>query len=348
MSNPVQSFQDVAGLGGMVAHAIRQPLDFHASTGPSLNELTAGFLGSQFNPERDISDLSGKIIFVTGGNTGLGKETILQLAKHQPQRIYLAARTTSKAQDAIASIQKELSSPADIRHIPLDLCSFASIRAAAKRFNSECDRLDTLILNAGTMGNSAELTEEGYEIHMGTNHVGHFLLTKLLLPTLRRTAEAPDSDVRIVTLASLANRAAPSFDIMTSTETLMTHGWVTRYGASKAANVLFAAELARRYPEILSVSVHPGIVGSDLYQHVKNYGFIGGLGIAVTSMLWRSVRTGALTQIWAASAPREKMVNGGYYVPIAAKGVSQFEGDVEMARGLWEWTEGEVQKHSSQ
>ncbi|KAL2826087.1 hypothetical protein BDW59DRAFT_179659 [Aspergillus cavernicola] len=320
MSSPVQSLQDVVGLTGFIAHAIRHPLDFNSCVGPTLNELTAGFLGSSFVPERDIEDLSGKVIFVTGGNTGLGKETILQLARHRPSRIYLAARNPTKAQDAIASIQKSLPYPADIRHVSLDLASFASIRAAAKLFQSDCDRLDLLILNAGTMGNTTSLTEEGYEIHMGTNHIGHFLLTELLLPTLRKTVSR-SPDVRIVTLSSLACQAAPSYKTMTSTPALMSHGWPTRYGASKAANVLFAAELARRYPEILSVSVHPGAVASDLYQHSKKASFLSGLGVAVMFNFCRSIRTGALSQIWAASAPRENLVNGGYYVPIGVKGL---------------------------
>lgn len=297
------------------------------------------------NPKRVFPASPNHASSHTLGNTGLGKETVLQLARHRPERIYLAARTATKAQDAIASIQEALPYPADIRHIPLDLASFASIRAAAEQFHSECDRLDTLILNAGTMGNPPSLTEEGYEIHVGTNHIGHFLLTKLLLPTLRQTvSRAPD--VRVIALSSLAGNSAPSYDVITSTSGLMAHGWPTRYGASKAANVLFAAELARRYPEILSVSVHPGTVGTDLYQHSKQAGIFYNLSVTLMTKFFRSPRTGALTQIWAAGAPRERLVNGGYYVPIAAKGVSPYEGDVEMAKALWEWTESEIAKHS--
>ncbi|KAL4992389.1 hypothetical protein BDW68DRAFT_173097 [Aspergillus falconensis] len=153
------------------------PLDLHYSVSSTANELAGGLPGSSFNPERDVSDPSGKAIFVTG-------ETVLQLVRHRPERIYLAARTATKAQTAVASIRETLPHPANIRHIPLDLALFASIRAPAKQFQSECDRLDILILKAGVMAHSPSLTEEGYEIHLGTNHIGHFLI-KLPLPTPR-------------------------------------------------------------------------------------------------------------------------------------------------------------------
>ncbi|KAF7155642.1 hypothetical protein CNMCM5623_008184 [Aspergillus felis] len=280
---------DFAIAASLASYAILHPLDFYSSVGPTVNETTFGLLGASFDPKRDITDLSGKVIFVTGGNIGLGKETILQLAHHRPSRIYLGARNATKARDAIADIQKQLSTPADIRHIPLDLASFASIRSAAEKFTSECDRLDVLILNAGTMGNPPTTTEEGFEVQFGTNHIGHFLLTKLLLPVLQKTAASPSStDVRVVTLSSLANCVAPSYDVMTFTDALLAASTWTRYAASKAANILFASELARRYPEILSVSIHPGAVTSNLYEHAKASDLVTKGGVAALSLFFRS------------------------------------------------------------
>ncbi|KAF4212153.1 hypothetical protein CNMCM6805_002126 [Aspergillus fumigatiaffinis] len=330
------------------SHAILHPLDFYSSVGPTLNESTFGLLGASFDPRRDITDLSGKVIFVTGGNTGLGKETILQLAHHRPSRIYLGARNATKARDAIADIQRQLSTSADIRHIPLDLASFASIRSAAEKFTSECDRLDILILNAGTMGNPPTTTEEGYEVQFGTNHIGHFLLTKLLLPVLQKTAASPAStDVRVVTLASLANCAAPSYDVMTSTDALLAASTWTRYAASKAANILFASELARRYPKILSVSVHPGTVTSNLYEQAKASSPVSKCGVAALSLFFRSVRSGALNQLWAAGVKRELLTNGAYYIPIGnhAKN-NKYATDADMAKRLWEWTEAQISEKS--
>ena len=357
---------DLAAIGSFGANLLRRPRDLFSSVGPTVNELTFGLLGQSFDPERDVIDLSGKVVFVTGGmylfisndgfcadtfnylgNAGLGKETILQLAKHNPSRIYMGARTESKARAAIASIQEQLSSPVDIRHIPLDLASFKSIRAAAEKFTSECDRLDILVLNAGTMGNPPTTTEEGYEIQFGTNHIGHFLLTKLLLPTLQKTvaSASPSPDVRVVSVSSMGHNAAPSFDVMTSTQALLEASTWTRYGASKAANILFASELARRYPEILSVSIHPGAVTSDLYDHVKASGAMAKHGLAASTLFFRTVRTGALNQIWAAGAKRELLTNGAYYVPIGTRSVGNtYSDDVDMGRKLWEWTKEEVEK----
>jgi NAD(P)-dependent dehydrogenase (short-subunit alcohol dehydrogenase family) len=101
-------------------------------------------------------------------------------------------------------------------------------------------------------------TNEGFEIQLGTNHVGHALLTKLLLPTLEMTVAEHNPDVRVVVVASNAYSFAPNIDTILSTEKLCETGPLTRYGASKAANVLFAAELARRYPSLTAVSLHPG------------------------------------------------------------------------------------------
>lgn len=339
-------YQNIAAVGSFAFHTLRHPLDTYLSIGPTLSEATFGLFGSSFEPSRDIGDLSGKVILVTGGNAGLGKETVLQLAQHNPSRIYLAARDATKACEAINLIQGSLSASVDIRHLPLDLSSFQSIHKAAETFCSECDRLDVLILNAGTMANPPELTKEGFEIQLGTNHIGHFLLTKLLLPTLQKTAASPASDVRIVTLSSVASHSAPSFDVMTSTPALLSAHTLSRYAASKAANVLFASELARRYPDILSVSVHPGAVSSELYRYTVAMNAVSRFGIGIFSTILRSVCTGAMNQLWVAGTKRELLVNGAYYVPIGVRGSNRFANDTDMARRLWEWTEKRIAERS--
>ncbi|KAJ5897834.1 hypothetical protein N7504_008122 [Penicillium tannophilum] len=302
--------------------------------------------GVCFNPDKDILDLTGKVVLVTGGNAGLGKETVLQLAKHNPEKIFLGARTESKATDAIKEIKSSVSNDVEITWIPLDLTSTDSIRKAAESFIAQSERLDILILNAGVMSLPPGETDLGHEIQLGTNHTGHFLLTKLLLPTLLKTAEEPHSDVRVVSLSSVGHNLAPSFATMLDQEKLKKVNTNARYGASKAANILFAAELSRRHPSITSVSVHPGVIFTDLYQSIGSRTPLFSLGSKTLQLMGSTVQQGAYNSLWAAAGAKKKdIVNGGYYVPVGnLKRDNKFARSVDMGRQLWEWTEAELRK----
>lgn len=308
-----------------------------AAMWPFSNSLT-------FKPATDIPNLAGKVVLVTGGNTGIGKETVLQLAKHNPQKIFLAARTESKAKDAIASIKSQISEDVDIEHLPLDLSSLPSIKDAADRVISRSDRLDILVLNAGIMAVPPGKTASGQDIQLGTNHVGHFLLTKLLLPTLTRTAERYNPDVRVLSVSSEAWNMAPNLDTILSTERLTATGPWTRYGASKAANIMFASELARRYPTLTSVSLHPGIIKTDLYLPSTGANLIVKYGLMVVGpLMFQNVPTGASNQLWlAAGAKKEELVNGAYYTPVGKLRQNKWALDADAGKRLWEWTEQEL------
>lgn len=204
-------------------------------------------------------------------NTGIGKATVVALAVHQPERIYLAARDAEKAAGAIKDVEAAVPG-ARISFLELDLASLASVHSAARRVISEVERLDILVCNAGIMAAPPGLTVDGYELQFQTNHLGHALLIKLLLPTLLQTAEAPDSDVRVICQSSLGFQIAPMggirFDSLKTTQEDLSilpdsFGTYYRYGQSKLANILTAAELAKRYPQITAVSVHPGIVDTQ-------------------------------------------------------------------------------------
>lgn len=186
-----------------------------------------------FKPEKDIPSLDGKVVLVTGGNIGLGKQSVLEFARHGPAQIWLAARSLDKAKAAADEIKQQVPNAAPIRLLELDLSSFESVKKAAATFSAESDRLDILMLNAGIMAAPPGMTKDGYEIQFGTNHMGHALLTKLLLPTLEKTAKSDGSaDVRIVSLSSHGHMSAPKegfiFDTLkTNGATLGAYG---RYG----------------------------------------------------------------------------------------------------------------------
>jgi NAD(P)-dependent dehydrogenase (short-subunit alcohol dehydrogenase family) len=200
------------------------------------------------------------------------------------------------------------------------------------------------------MGNPPVKTEDGFEIQFGTNHVGHFLLTKLLLPTLKKTvadlqASRTTPDVRVITVSSVAHVTSPNtLEGMTSTPKLLAGSTWVRYGASKAANILFASELARRHPELLSVAVHPGAVNSDLYAHAKSASAIMKQSLGLTaSFFFRNISSGAFNSLWAAGTARENLVNGAYYTPVGYRSNgTAFVQDADVARGLWEWTEAQI------
>jgi NAD(P)-dependent dehydrogenase (short-subunit alcohol dehydrogenase family) len=193
-------------------------------------------------------------------------------------------------------------------------------------------------------------TEEGYESQFGTNHMGHALLTKLLMPTLLKTAEEPNSDVRIVNLSSEGHNMAPKGGIIFDNEELMKQGAWARYGNSKLANLLFAKGLAKRYPQITSVAVHPGIILTDLYNAQNEGSAIFRYGIQfMNKLFFTKLENGAHNQLWAATAPKDKVESGNYYTPVGKKaGGSYMTGyarDEKLADKLWEWTEEELKKH---
>ena len=305
-----------------------------------LERLT--FAGPSFDAARDILNLSGKVILVTGGNNGIGLETILQLAKHSPAKLYMGARNARKAEAAIARV-KTLVPDATVSFLEVDVSSFASVKAAAYRFLADNERLDILINNAGIMGVEPSLSEDGYEITFATNHLGPALLTKLLLPALTRS-----STPRVVNIASVLYNRAPSSGIFY--DKLKTDcagiGSLGVYAVTKLANIYHAQELGRRNPGITAVSLHPGLVRTDIIgDHAKKESPIFAWMVDIPGRLVSvDVKTGALNQLWASTSGEVR--NGAFYMPYGKLiiGPALVE-DKAAARELWEWTENEFKKH---
>lgn len=298
----------------------------------------------------DIPSLEGKVILVTGGNSGLGKQSVLEFARHGAKEIWLASRSTEKSDEAIADIKKEVPD-ANIKPLSLDLTSLESVRNAARTFTQSSEQLDILMLNAGIMAAPAGLTKDGYELQFGTNHVGHALLAKLLTPVLDRTAALPGSDVRVVVLTSAGAAMAPNggiqFDsLKTKAEEMAT--W-TRYGQSKLANALFARQLAREHPSWTTAAVHPGVISTNLGQHVRNMHWVFGTLLSVARLVLTTVEAGTRNQLWAATAPRGDIKSGEMYFPVGDLTGGRrgpYYNDDALAKKLWDWTEGEFEGQS--
>jgi len=297
-----------------------------------------------FNPQTDIPPLDGKVVLVTGGNAGLGKQAVLEFARHKPGQIWLASRNLTKAQAAADEIKKQVPA-APIKVLELDLASFESVNRAAKTFLSESDRLDILMCNAGIMATTPGLTKDGYETQFGTNHMGHALLTTLLLPVLNKTANgAPGADVRIISLASHAHVFLPKggfrFDsLKTPAEDLGAFG---RYYQSKLANVLWARQLAKVYPQFTVASIHPGVVRTQLSRGATGTPTVLQALFKFGAQFLTPVDQGVKNQLWASVS--QQVQSGEYYEPVGVPGLASDDGkDDALAKRLWDWTEKELE-----
>ncbi|KAG8695093.1 hypothetical protein FRC11_001739 [Ceratobasidium sp. 423] len=231
-----------------------------------------------------IPDLTGQVIIVTGGNAGIGKETCKALL-NKNAKVYLAARSKSKADEAIEWLKDETNGKAPT-FLEVDLANLASVRKAAEEFKSKEHELHVLFNNAGVMAPPVEQrTADGYDLQFGTNVLGHYFLTALLLPILIHTAKnspVAHGHTRVVNTSSMGAFWAPKEGIVwealgtdaTSAQACKRLGTGQLYLHSKLGNVLFSNELAKRYGEqgIISSSVHPGIIQSDLLRHLPKLG----------------------------------------------------------------------------
>lgn len=301
-----------------------------------------------YNPDTDIPSLDDKVIFITGANSGLGKQTALELAKHSPAHIYMTARDSEKGKAAITEVQRVATPGTEISFIALDLTSLASIKEAVQRFVAASERLDILYLNAGILGSPAGQTQEGYEIQMGTNHVGHALLLKLLTPTLEATASSTGSKPRVLSLTSIGYKYLDP-PVINFAALKTPDGGVKsmqRYMQSKLASILYAREFAARHPQVVIVSVHPGEVATQLAKREPGDDFVRYLQTEVAPKRTYGVEQGVKNQLWAATAGDEVVVSGEYYEPVGEGGrLGEIGKDEAMAKELWEWTQRELEGH---
>ncbi|MEE6175595.1 SDR family NAD(P)-dependent oxidoreductase [Mycobacterium sp. 050134] len=258
--------------------------------------------------EADVPDQSGRVVVVTGANTGIGYHTAAVLA-FRGAHVVLAVRDLQKGNAALSRIVAA-SPRADVTLQRLDLSSLDSVRSAAAALREAYPRIDLLINNAGVMWTPKSTTEDGFELQFGTNHLGHFALTGLLLDHL-----LPVRGSRVVTVSSLGHRlrAAIHFDDLQSEHR---YDRIAAYGQSKLANLLFTYELQRRLAacpdaKTIAVAAHPGGSNTDLARNLP--GIFQPLKAVLGPVLFQSPAMGALPTLRAATDPAVR--GGQYYGP---------------------------------
>jgi retinol dehydrogenase-12 len=276
-------------------------------------------------------DLEGKTIVVTGANTGIGRATAAALAA-RGATLVLAGRSAEKTLPVIDAL-KAASGNGQITFSQLDLGDLVDVRRSAASLVAAHPRIDVLINNAGLAGTRGR-TKDGFELAFGTNHLGPFLYTNLLLPALRRAPQG-----RIVNVASRAHLRCKGIPFERLRESTWTTTGLEEYGISKLANVLHAAELARReagQSAVTAYSLHPGVVASDVWRSVP-FPFRN-----LIKLFMISNEEGALTSLYCATDPALATVSGRYYKESREARMNPLGQDEALAKALWqrseEWT----------
>lgn len=250
----------------------------------------------------------GRVAVITGANSGLGFDTARVLAQ-RGARVVMAVRDTAKGEAAAARI-RDAAPTADVTVHKLDLGSLASVRAAAEELGSTYPRIDLLVNNAGVMYPPKEVTADGFELQFGTNHLGHFALTGLLLNNLLSVDGS-----RVVVVASVAHNILAKIDFDDLQWERRRYNRVAAYGQSKLANLMFAYELQRRLAaadaKTIAVAAHPGVSDTELIRHVPGNSLPGVR--LISGMLLNSAEMGALATLRAATDPT--VTGGQYYGP---------------------------------
>ncbi|KAI0073653.1 NAD-P-binding protein [Panus rudis PR-1116 ss-1] len=316
------------------------------------------FFSKTFDPAKDIPDLSGKVVILTGGNSGIGYAAVQHLAR-RGAKVYMGARSEEKAKAAIERLKKEGLGPGngEVIWLPLDLSDPKEAKKAAEDFLTKEKRLDVLINNAAIILTPYAKSHYGIQDIMVVNHLSPFVFTMTLLPLLKSTAQEPGSDVRIVNIASDAVRFFKPGEIhfrnredFNDEHAKAFAPSLQRYARSKLANILFTNELQRRLDAegvpIIVVSVHPGGVNTEgNRRYGDKLGFVlGPLYKAMCYLFFTPPEKGSYAHVFAAAHPAVKekpeAYKAAYVVPPGKLSTPPGDGKSEsLAKELWETTE---------
>lgn len=304
----------------------------------------------------DSSDIS-QVFIVTGASSGLGKE-LTDILYSKNAKIYIATRSSEKASQAIEQIKpSHPQSTGELVFLHLDLQDLSGIKKSAEEFLSKENKLDILWNNAGVMiPPKGTQTKQGYELQLGTNALGPFLFTKLLVPTLLSTAKtAAQGSVRVIWLSSsAAENFTPKGGVdLDNLDYKTDKNAIQKYAVSKAANILYSQEFSKRYGNsgVLTVSVHPGDLKTNLQRHAPT----------ALRKVWQTILhspiNGAYTELYAGLSPDiSKENNNAWIIPwgrfgilrkdIEQAGVLEKDGGSGIAEKFWEWSEAQVQPYA--
>ncbi|CAE6456744.1 unnamed protein product [Rhizoctonia solani] len=301
----------------------------------------------------EVPDLSGQVVIVTGGNSGIGLE-LCKVLLNRGAKVYMTARDREKAEKAIEDLRTETSGKSPI-FLELDLADLGSVRRAVEEYKSKEQELHVLYNNAGVMMSPPELkTTNGYDLQFGTNVLGPYLFTTLLLPTLIHTAQTSPlagGTARVVNASSGVHWAAPRGGVNYASlvpnnkeadEIRHRMGPTSLYAQSKWAVIAFSNELARRYgPQgIMSASLHPGAIANK-YNVV-----LPGIGGWITRLMLRPTSWGPLTHLYAGTTPDARGISGKYLIPWGRVGAARSSAfDHNRGQQVWEWLEEQAKLH---
>ncbi|KAL0564314.1 hypothetical protein V5O48_017732, partial [Marasmius crinis-equi] len=275
------------------------------------------------------------VIIVTGGNSGIGKETVKALLNHKA-KVYMAGHSKERSEAAIQELKTDTGNEALFLH--LDPASLSSAKAAAEEFQIRETKLDVLINNGGVMMPPIQtITADGYDQQFGVNVIGHFYFTKLLLPELITAKHA-----RIVNVTSgghLLFRTDLDYETFKDCPKRQKTDLLELYNQSEFANIVVAKEFARRYGDkgIVSTSVHPGLIATNLGRDMNQ------IIVKLAGYLSYTADKGALTSLYAATSPESADANGKYFIPWGRIGTPHpGTQDPDTGTKLWEWLETET------
>ncbi|XP_030537201.1 short-chain dehydrogenase TIC 32, chloroplastic-like [Rhodamnia argentea] len=282
-------------------------------------------------------DGTGFTAIVTGASSGIGVETTRVLAL-RGVHVIMAVRNVDAGRSVKEAILEELPS-AKIDVMELDLSSMASVRKFALDYQSSALPLNLLINNAGVMACPFTLSQDNIELQFATNHIGHFLLTNLLLETMKKTSQESNAEGRIVNVSSVSHRSAYREGIhFEKINNESEYNAMQAYGQTKLANILHANELARRLKEegvqITANSLHPGGIATNIARHHSIFNVLSNLA----KFFLKSVAQGAATTCYVALHPQVKGISGEYFMDSNKAQASSLARDAELGKKLWDFS----------